>query len=459
MRELVVRGGTVVTPAGVRSTDLGVEDGVIVAIDGELPGGAREIDARGLVVLPALIDVHVHFNEPGRTEWEGAETGSRALAAGGGTLMFDMPLNSSPSTVGRQEFCEKQAALERASLTDFALWGGLVPGNRDALGELAALGAIGFKAFLADSGLRDFPRADDLTLYEGMCEAARLGLPVAVHAESQEITQILAARATAQGRTSIRDYLDSRPVLAELEAIQRATLLAGETGAKLHIVHVSSGKGVLLAAEARARGVDVTIETCPHYLCFTEDDLFRLGAVAKCAPPLRAKAVVDSLWAALLDGIIDMVASDHSPAPPAMKECADFFRVWGGISGVQSTLPALLEEGYHRRQLTLPRIARLTATAPAQRFQLANKGSIEIGMDADLTLVDLTAGFTLNAEDLYQKHRISPYIGRSFRGVVRRTLLRGQTIFDGTPTVLARGRLVRPRPSTEAIHAPAGTHA
>jgi len=154
-----------------------------------------------------------------------------------------------------------------------------------------------------------------------------------------------------------------------------------------------------------------------------------------------------------------MVASDHSPAPPAMKECADFFRVWGGISGVQSTLPALLEEGYHRRQLTLPRIARLTATAPAQRFQLANKGSIEIGMDADLTLVDLTAGFTLNAEDLYQKHRISPYIGRSFRGVVRRTLLRGQTIFDGTPTVLARGRLVRPRPSTEAIHAPAGTHA
>jgi allantoinase len=447
MHELVIRGGTLVTPEGTRQADLAIEDGTIAAIAGELPGGRSEIDAHGLTVLPGLIDAHVHFNEPGRTDWEGAATGSQALAAGGGTLFFDMPLNSSPCTVGPREFQDKRAALERASLTDFALWGGLVPGNRDAMAELAALGAVGFKAFMTDSGLRDFPRADDLTLFEGMREAARLGLPVAVHAESQELTHMLACRAAAEGRTGMRDYLDSRPVLAELEAIQRATLLAAETGAKLHIVHVSSGKGVLMAAEARARGVDVSIETCPHYLCFTEDDMLRLGTVAKCAPPLRAEAVKESLWTALLDGVIDIVASDHSPAPPAMKESADFFRVWGGIAGVQSTLPLLLEEGYHRRQLPLPNIVRLTATAPARRFQLPKKGSIQAGMDADLILVDVASGFTLQAEDLYQRHRFSPYIGKHFRSVVRRTLVRGVTIFDGRRVSAPKGRLVRPHPS------------
>jgi len=458
MHDLVIRGGTLVTPLGMGRADLAVEDGAIAAIDDDLPGAAREVDARGLTVLPGLIDVHVHFNEPGRTDWEGGASGSRALAAGGGTLMFDMPLNSSPCTIGPQEFREKQAALERVSITDFALWGGMVPGNRDALEELAALGAIGFKAFLADSGLRDFPRADDLTLEEGMRKAARLGLPVAVHAESQELIQMLTARVAAEGRTGIRDYLDSRPVLTEVEAIQRATLFASETGAKLHIVHVSSGKGVLAAAEARARGVDVTIETCPHYLCFTEDDLLRLGAVAKCAPPLRTEAVKDSLWAAVLDGLIDIVASDHSPASPTMKGFDDFFRVWGGIAGVQSTLPALLEEGYHQRQLPLPRIAQLTATAPARRFRVRNKGSMEVGMDADLTLVDLNAEVTLRPEHLYQKHKFSPYIGKRFRGSVRRTLLRGATIFDGTSAVTPIGRLVRPAPCPETLHASTGTY-
>jgi allantoinase len=225
--------------------------------------------------------------------------------------------------------------------------------------------------------------------------------------------------------------------------------MAGETGAKLHIVHVSSGKGVLLAAEARARGVDVTIETCPHYLCFTEEDLLRLGAVAKCTPPLRSEAVRDTLWAALLDGVVDIIGSDHSPAPPAMKESADFFRIWGGIAGVQSTLAALIEEGHHRRQLPLAHIVRLTAATPARRFALRNKGSIEVGMDADLALVDLGSQFTLRAADLKQKHRISPYVGRTFRGVVRRTVLRGETIFGGADSVPPRGCLVRPHLETK----------
>jgi allantoinase len=445
VHDLVIRGGTLVTPQALRQADLAIADGLIAAVGPELPGARETIDARGLFVCPAVIDAHVHFNEPGRTDWEGAATGSRALAAGGGALFFDMPLNSSPCTVGHREFHQKCEALARASITDFALWGGIVPGNRDALAELAACGVIGFKAFMTDSGLPEFPRTDDLSLYEGMREAARLGLPVAVHAESEELIRKLTAQCAAQGRSGIRDYLNSRPVLAELEAIQRATLMAGETGAKLHIVHVSSGKGVLLAAQARARGVDISIETCPHYLSFTEEDLVALGAIVKCAPPLRSAPVQVSLWTTLLDGVIDIVASDHSPAPPAMKESADFFKVWGGIAGVQCTLPILIEEAHHRRGVPLTDIARLTATTPARRFQIPNRGALEIGAQADLTLINLHAAFTLQPEDLQQKHRTSPYIGKTFHCRIDRTLLRGQTIYhSGQIEAETFGRLVRP---------------
>jgi allantoinase len=436
-------------PEGLVHADLAVEDGVIAHIGSELPAGVGasdgvEIDARDMDVLPGLIDVHVHFNEPGRAEWEGAVTGSRALAAGGGTLFFDMPLNSSPCTVDGASFDAKRAALERASVTDFALWGGLIPGNRDALAELAERGVIGFKAFMADSGLPEFPRADDQTLLDGMREAARLGLPVAVHAESDEMVAALAARARAAGKTGIRDYLDSRPVAAEVEAIERACRMAGETGAKLHIVHISSGRGARAAAEARARGVDVTLESCPHYLFFTEDDMLRLGAVAKCAPPLRAARDRDELRAAVHRGDIDMVGSDHSPAPPAMKQDRDFFGVWGGVAGIGSTLAVLLGE------TTMERAAALTAGNPARRFGIAGKGALRVGYDADFVVVDAAAESTVRAEDLLQRHRFSPYIGATFRGVVRRTVLRGRTIFaDGKMVAGAGGRMVKPGQRTE----------
>ena len=356
MADLILRGGTLVTTEGLQQTDLAIEDGKVQAIGPELSGGGEEVDARGLHVFPAVIDVHLHFNEPGRTEWEGAATGSRALAAGGGAVFFDMPLNSTPCTVNAREFDRKRAALEAASIADFGLWGGLVPGNMDEMGELASRGVVGFKAFMCDSGLPEFPRADDFTLFEGLKEAARLGLPVAVHAESQELTQGLSRKMAAQGRSAARDFLESRPVIAEVEAIERATRLAGEAGAKLHIVHISSGRGVVAAAEAKARGVDVSIETCAHYLFFTEEDLERLGAVAKCAPPLRPAAEQAALWKTLLDATIDIVASDHSPAPPDMKT-GPIMQVWGGIAGVQSTLAVLLDQGHFRRRLSLERIA------------------------------------------------------------------------------------------------------
>ncbi len=445
MTELVIRGSTVITPQGAVITDVAVDEGRISAVAPQLPGAMREIDARGLTVLPGLIDIHVHFNEPGRTDWEGSATGSHALAAGGGTLFFDMPLNSSPCTVGPEEFDQKRAALERASLTDFGLWGGIIPGNRSALAELAARGVIGFKAFMADSGLPEFPRCDDRTLYEGMREAAKFQLPVAVHAEDDELVSKLSSSAISARRTGIRDFLNSRPVSAEVAAIQRSSQLAAETGVKLHIVHVSSGSGVAAALEARARGVDISIETCPHYLFFTEEDMERIGALSKCAPPLRNANEHAALWDALMHNQVDVVASDHSPAPPEMKRDANFFKVWGGIAGVQSTLAVLLTAGHHDQGLSLQRIAELTATWPARRFGLAHKGSIAVNNDADLVLVDVPASYELQEDKLLQRHRTSPYIGEDFRGVVHHTLLRGRPIFtQGKILAAATGKLVSP---------------
>ena len=270
-------------------------------------------------------------------------------------------------------------ALEAASLTDFALWGGLIPGNLQHLAELSERGAVGFKAFLANSGLPEFPRADDLTLYEGMREAARLGRPVAVHAESEEITGGLARRLLAEGRHDIPAFLESRPVIAEVEAIRRAASLARETGCALHIVHISSGQGVAAALEARSLGADISLETCPHYLFFTEEDLLQIGALAKCAPPLRSGAERDDLLRRALHGEIDIIGSDHSPCPPMMKNRESFFEVWGGIAGVQSTLQVLFAVGFDSA-----RIAATTAANPARRFKLPRRGAIEAGNFADL---------------------------------------------------------------------------
>jgi allantoinase len=359
-------------------------------------------------------------------------------------VFFDMPLNSTPCTVNAYEFDRKHAALAASSITDFGLWGGLVPGSIGDMAEMAERGVVGFKAFMCGSGLPEFPRADDHTLFEGLKQAASLKLPVAVHAESHELTSALTKRAVAEGRTTVRDFLTSRPVVAEVEAIQRAALFAGEAGAKLHIVHVSSGRGVAAAAEARARGIDVSIETCPHYLFFTDEDLERIGAIAKCAPPLRSAGHQDALWTQLLTGVVDVVASDHSPAPPDMKD-GEFWTAWGGIAGVQSTLAVLLDQGFDRRSLPLRQIASLISGYPAGRFRIANKGAIFPGNDADLVLVDLSEQSTLRAEDLFQRHSLSPYVGSTFQGKIRQTIRRGETIFkDGAITAQGGGRLVRP---------------
>lgn len=431
MLDQIVRGGSVVRPDGVERLDIGIEDGRIVQLAREILGPAREeLSAAGLHVFPGVIDAHVHFNEPGHADWEGLASGSRAFAAGGGTLFIDMPLNSVPCTLTPRDVAEKVQLAQSNSVTDFALWGGLTPDNLDQLDGLAGAGAIGFKAFMSSSGLPEFGRADLDTLEAGMQRAAALGLPVAVHAEDDALTARLTAEAQAAGRTGWRDYLASRPVRAELNAVQAALDLARATGCALHIVHVSSGAGVALAAQARAAGVNVSIETCPHYLSFTDEDLEQLGAVLKCAPPLRDAATQADLWARVLDGTVDTVGSDHSPSPPELKLGRDFFRLWGGIAGVQSTLAALLTGGA-ARGLPLPAVARLLAANPAQRFRLAGRGQIEEGFAADLALVDLAGHFTLHAAELRQRHKQSPYVGQTFRGVVKQVLVRGQTVFDG----------------------------
>jgi allantoinase len=468
MYDLIIRNGTLVTTSTVQQADVAISDEQIAAVGPEITGTSRaEIDAAGLHVFPGVIDAHVHFNEPGRAEWEGFATGTRALAAGGATAFFEMPLNAHPPTLDAASFDAKLAAARAASLVDFALWGGLTPDNLENLDELAERGAIGFKAFMSNSGIDDFRAADDLTLYEGMARAAKLGRIVAVHAESDQITDGLSRRAVAEGRVSARDYLQSRPVVAELEAIARAILFAEETGCALHVVHVSTGRGVALVAAARARGVDVSCETCPHYLALTEDDLETLGAVAKCAPPLRPASEQAALWQHLLDGTLPLVASDHSPSPPEMKGLAptndqrpmtndegflvvgrpSFFEVWGGISGCQSTLQLLLAEGYARRKLPLRTIAAVTSEFVARRFELApQKGRVAVGADADLVLVDLDRAFTLRAEDLLYRHRHSPYIGRALRGRITRTILRGSTVFlDGRVVSEPIGRLITPQ--------------
>jgi len=474
--DLLVRGGTLVLPdgaiaghaaidlakapgGGLVRADLGVSDGRIALIAPEIAEPAAEIlEAEGAIVFPGILDAHVHFNEPGRADWEGLASGSAALAAGGGTAFFDMPLNSLPPVLDGASFAAKREHAERLSRLDFALWGGLVPGNLDRLPELAEAGAIGFKAFLCDSGVPEFAAVTDAaTLRAGMKRAAALRLPVAVHAEDDATVRAFTAEQRGRGGADPGAWLASRPVEAELLAIDRAAELAGETGCALHVVHVSSPEGLERIAQAKRRGVDVTAETCPHYLLLAEGDVARLGAVAKCAPPLRDEERRRELWRRLLEGEVDTIGSDHSPAPPAMKTAADFFAVWGGISGCQHGFPLLLSAAlaHEPAVAALPRFAALLAANVARRFRLAGrKGRLEVGLDADFSLLRIDQqgeGEPLRNADLLYRHRQGPYEGRNCRVRVLRTVLRGRTVHEyDSPTAESterpHGVLLRPEP-------------
>lgn len=430
--DLIIRNGHIVTSESISQADIAVKDGKIQKVAINLEGTAtKEIDAKGLHVLPGVIDTHVHFNEPGRTEWEGLHTGSRSLAKGGATSFFDMPLNSTPPVINKQNLQAKSDLANEKSIVNPYYWGGLVPENIDKLKELHDNGVIGFKAFMSPSGIDDFHNADDETLYKGMKEIASFNSILAVHAESTVICDQLAKEKQAQGKTSARDFVESRPIISEIEAVRRVISYAEATGCNLHVVHASSRKVTDLINNAKKRGVNATVETCAHYLALTVKDLEEKGGLAKCAPPLRDRDEVEELWIALANGEIDMIASDHSPAPAGMKTITDnYFEGWGGISGAQSTLNVLLSEGYHKRNLPLEKIVEVTAVNPAKRFGLDNKGYLEEGFDADITLVNLDESFELKTEDLLYRHKHSPYVGMTFKGNVKTTIVNGEIVYE-----------------------------
>ncbi|QFF99196.1 allantoinase [Psychrobacillus glaciei] len=436
MYDLIIRNGNIVTADSIVQGDIAISDGKIkeISVGKTLEATAnKEIKADGKHILPGIIDTHVHFNEPGRTEWEGIETGSRSLAAGGVTTYFDMPLNSTPPTINKENLELKRAASEEKAVVNYRFWGGLVPENIKDIKELHENGVIGFKAFMSPSGITDFNHVDDITIFKGMSEIASIGSLLAVHAESTVICDQLAEEKQSQNKRSAKDFVESRPIISEIEAVRRIISYAEATGCRIHIVHASSRKVVKEISEAKLRGVDITVETCPHYLSLTIKDLEEKGGVAKCCPPLRDKNEIEDLWLAVAKGEIDVIASDHSPAPPSMKEVVngDYFKAWGGISGAQSTLNVMLTEGYFNRSLPLEKIVELLATNPAKRFGLyPHKGSILVDSDADLTLIDLNESFVLEEKDLFYRHKQSPYVGRTFKGMVTTTIVNGNLVFD-----------------------------
>ena len=428
----VIRGARVLTPEGLQAFEVGIAGGVIVAMAPSLQGTAREeLEGLGCLLVPGMIDAHVHFNEPGRTEWEGFATGSMAAAAGGVTTVFDMPLNSTPATVTVEALELKRRCCEQNSRIRTRLWGGLVPGNLDQLAPLAERGVVGFKAFMSNSGIEEFSRSDTATLRAGMRIIAGLpGMCLAVHAEDEALTANLGEQARRTGRTDPRGFAESRPIEAELRAIREVLDLAGETGCPLHVVHVSCAEGIALIQTAKRAGVDVTVETCPHYFLLTTEDLERLGALVKCAPPLRDAATQAALWACVERGEVDTVGSDHSPCPASMKSGRPFVEAWGGISGVQHSLPLIYSAGLSRG-IDPVRLAAMLSATPARRFHLdPGAGQIRIGAPADLCLLRPGRGAVIRREELLDRHRQSPYVGRGLDWVVQRTWVGGSAVFD-----------------------------
>ncbi|WP_062514242.1 allantoinase AllB [Halobacillus sp. KGW1] len=427
--DLIIKQASVVLESGILQKDIGVKNGKVVSIEDTLSQPAADVyDASGLHLFPGMIDTHVHFNEPGREEWEGFTTGSRMMAAGGATMFFDMPLNGIPSTTTRGALIEKQRVAAQKSLIDFRLWGGLVPGNEHHLASMAEEGVIGFKAFLSETGNDEFEAVDDHTLIQGMKEIAKTGKILALHAESGPMTAFLTKEFSKRGNGTPEEYLASRPVEAELEAVERAIYYAEIAKCPLHFVHISSKRSLERIEAAKAKGMDITVETCAHYLLFNHIALKQKGAIAKCAPPLRSEEEQKELIELVMEERFDFITSDHSPCPPDMKSSDNLFESWGGISGGQFTLLSMVELAV-TYNIPFEKIASLTAGNAARRFQLENKGHIRIGNDADFALVNTRRPFTVTEDNFRAKHKHSIYMGHTFPCTIEASLSRGRMVF------------------------------
>ncbi|XJZ28687.1 allantoinase AllB [Bacillota bacterium Lsc_1132] len=457
--DLIIKNGKVVLKDEVKNVNIAVKDGKIAAIAENIDNDAdRIVDAKGQYVMPGMIDTHVHICEPGRTEWEGFVTGTKALAAGGTTSYVDMPLNALPATVDRESLHLKRDAAKGKNYVDYALYGGLVPGNLDQLEELSDEGVVAYKCFMATCGTDipgDFRNVDDYTLYMGMKKLAELGSLLSIHAENAVITDRIGQEMEKQGKVTATDYVASRPVFTESDAVKRALFFANETGCKLHFVHISTAEAVEEILKARNEGQDVTLESCAHYFTISTAQFEEIGPLAKCSPPLRDEAAQAKLWQKLMEGKIDLLTSDHSPCPPEMKYSAsnNMFEVWGGISGCQNNVDLMFDEAVLKRNLPVTDFVRMIAYNPAQRFHFPMKGEIAVSKDADMILLDSNQSYVVQKEDLYYRHKQSPYVGRKINCRVTKTFVRGNLVFDINKGIIGEpiGKLVTYNQKTDLI--------
>ncbi|MGW1179851.1 allantoinase AllB [Streptomyces drozdowiczii] len=430
--KLLLRSTRVVTPEGTRPASVAVTGGTIEAVlpyDTEAPAGARVEDFGDDVLMPGLVDTHVHVNDPGRTEWEGFWTATRAAAAGGITTLLDMPLNSLPPTTTVENLRVKQAVAGPKAHVDTGFWGGAIPTNVKDLRPLYEAGVFGFKCFLSPSGVEEFPELDQEQLARSMAEIAGFGGLLIVHAEDPHHL----ASAPQQGGPAYADFLASRPRDAENTAIEGLIAHARRLNARVHVLHLSSSDALPLIAAARREGVRLTVETCPHFLTLTAEEVPDGATEFKCCPPIREAANQDALWQGLADGTIDCIVSDHSPCTTDLKT-PDFASAWGGISSLQLGLPAIWTEA-RRRGHSLDDVTRWMSAAPAALAGLHHKGAIEAGRDADFAVLAPEDTFTVDPAELFHRNQVTAYAGRTLHGVVRSTWLRGVRIAaDGVLT-------------------------
>jgi len=442
---LVVRGRRVVFDRGVRPASLHIRDGAIFKIGewDEIEPGERLFDAGDCAILPGVVDLHAHINEPGRSEWEGFSTATRAAAAGGITTLVDTPLNSIPPTVSSGALLKKTDAARDNVWIDVGFHGGIVPGNADDLSKLLCDGIVGLKCFLCDSGVEEFSGVSLAQLSAAIERVADLDPWVLVHAESPAILDAARATIKKQDSWTYDEYLRSRPDEAECAAIEGLIRIAERSRARIHVVHLSSAKALPLIATAKAKQISITVETCPHYLTFNAEAIADGATELKCAPPIRDAANREALWKGLDDGVIDFIASDHSPCLPELKSNRDFSQAWGGISSLQCSLAAVWTEA-RRRGFGLSDVMRWMCQRPSEIGRLAAKGTLEPGKDADLICFAPDETFTLASEDIFHRHKLTPYCGRRMFGVVEQTFLRGRLIYDrGSWANEPQGQIVR----------------